>query len=48
VAGAKDLGKNGYKIQLSRVAVKRAILQAVHGKPGIQESASQGSAGGAA
>jgi len=26
---AKDLGQNGYKIQIARVALKRAILQAV-------------------
>ena len=32
VANAKSLGKNAYKIQLARVAVKRAILQAVQGK----------------
>src|SRR3989442_1197277 len=47
VAGARDLGRNGYKIQLARVAVKRAILQAVHGKPASQEAAAR-SAGGAA
>jgi xanthine dehydrogenase YagS FAD-binding subunit len=39
VAGARDLGKNGYKIQLARVAVKRAILQAAHGKPASGEAA---------
>ena len=32
VANAKSLGKNAYKIQLARVAVKRAILQAAQGK----------------
>jgi xanthine dehydrogenase YagS FAD-binding subunit len=31
VLGAKALNKNSYKIQLARVAVKRAILQAVRG-----------------
>jgi xanthine dehydrogenase YagS FAD-binding subunit len=31
VKGAKSLGKNGYKIQLARVAVKRAILKAAGG-----------------
>jgi xanthine dehydrogenase YagS FAD-binding subunit len=31
VQGAKSLGKNGYKIQLARVAVKRALLQAAGG-----------------
>lgn len=31
VSGAKSLGRNGYKIQLARVAVKRAILAAVQG-----------------
>ncbi len=31
VTGAKSLGGNGYKIQLARVAVKRAILQAAKG-----------------
>ena len=31
VAGAKSLGRNGYKIQLARVAVKRAILEAAKG-----------------
>lgn len=29
VANAKDLGRNGYKIQIARVTVKRAILAAV-------------------
>jgi xanthine dehydrogenase YagS FAD-binding subunit len=29
VAGAKSLGRNSYKIQLTQVAVKRALLQAV-------------------
>ena len=28
---ARDLGRNGYKIQLARVAVRRAVLQAVRG-----------------
>jgi xanthine dehydrogenase YagS FAD-binding subunit len=31
VANAKSLGQNGYKIQLARVAVKRAILEAAKG-----------------
>jgi xanthine dehydrogenase YagS FAD-binding subunit len=31
IANAKSLGKNGYKIKLARVAVKRAILQAGRG-----------------
>jgi xanthine dehydrogenase YagS FAD-binding subunit len=31
VANAKSLGRNGYKIQLARVAVKRAILEAAKG-----------------
>jgi xanthine dehydrogenase YagS FAD-binding subunit len=31
VSGAKGLGRNGYKIQLARVAVKRAILEAAKG-----------------
>jgi xanthine dehydrogenase YagS FAD-binding subunit len=31
VSGAKSLGRNGYKIQLARVAVKRAILAAATG-----------------
>lgn len=31
VANAKSLGRNGYKIKLARVAVKRAILNAVKG-----------------
>src|SRR6185312_851645 len=31
VAHAKSLGHNGYKIQLARVAVKRAIMSAVEG-----------------
>lgn len=30
VTGAKSLGRNEYKIQLARVAVKRAILRAAH------------------
>jgi xanthine dehydrogenase YagS FAD-binding subunit len=29
VTGAKDLGHNGYKIQLARVVVKRAIMAAI-------------------
>ena len=29
VANAKNLGRNGYKIQIARVAVKRAIMAAV-------------------
>ncbi|HSB74335.1 MAG TPA: FAD binding domain-containing protein [Terriglobales bacterium] len=32
VSGAKALSRNGYKIQLARVAVKRAILQAAQAK----------------
>jgi len=32
VSQAKPLSRNGYKIQLARVAVKRAILQAAQGK----------------
>lgn len=32
VAGAKALSQNGYKIQLTRVAVKRAILKASEGR----------------
>jgi xanthine dehydrogenase YagS FAD-binding subunit len=31
VTGAKRLSQNGYKIQLARIAVKRAILRAVQG-----------------
>ena len=31
VSGAKRLSQNGYKIQLARVAVKRAILGAAQG-----------------
>jgi xanthine dehydrogenase YagS FAD-binding subunit len=31
VSGAKSLGRNGYKIQLARVAVKRAVLAAAGG-----------------
>jgi xanthine dehydrogenase YagS FAD-binding subunit len=31
VTGAKSLGRNAYKIQLARVAVKRAILEAARG-----------------
>lgn len=31
VASAKNLGKNGYKIQLAKVAVKRAVLAAAKG-----------------
>ena len=31
VSNAKSLGQNGYKIQLARVAVKRAILEAAKG-----------------
>jgi xanthine dehydrogenase YagS FAD-binding subunit len=31
VSGAKALSGNGYKIQLARVAVKRAILEAARG-----------------
>lgn len=31
VEGAKNLGKNGYKIQLAKVAVKRALLAAAKG-----------------
>jgi xanthine dehydrogenase YagS FAD-binding subunit len=29
VAGARPLSQNGYKVQLARVAVKRALLAAV-------------------
>jgi len=32
VAGAKPLSKNGYKVQLARVAVQRAILRATEGR----------------
>jgi xanthine dehydrogenase YagS FAD-binding subunit len=32
VTGAKALSQNSYKIQLTRVAVKRAILQASEGR----------------
>lgn len=32
VSQAKPLSRNGYKVQLARVAVKRAILQAAQGK----------------
>jgi len=32
VSKAKPLSHNGYKVQLARVAVKRAILQAAQGK----------------
>jgi xanthine dehydrogenase YagS FAD-binding subunit len=32
VAGAKPLSGNGYKVQLTRVAVKRALLEAARGK----------------
>jgi xanthine dehydrogenase YagS FAD-binding subunit len=31
VSGAKPLGKNGYKVQLARVAAKRALLRAAQG-----------------
>ncbi len=31
VAGAKPLSRNAYKIQLTQVAVKRALLQAAKG-----------------
>jgi xanthine dehydrogenase YagS FAD-binding subunit len=31
VSGAKPLSKNGYKVQLARVAAKRALLQAAQG-----------------
>ena len=31
VSGAKSLGRNAYKIQLARVAVKRAVLAAAGG-----------------
>jgi len=31
VQGARALGRNGYKIQLAKVAVKRALLQAAGG-----------------
>ena len=31
VTGAKTLSQNRYKIQLARIAVKRAILRAVEG-----------------
>jgi len=33
VQGARDLGHNAYKIQLAKVAVKRAILKAAKGTP---------------
>src|SRR5581483_10855359 len=50
VANAKSLGKNGYKIQLARVAVKRAILQAAHassaGRPRAVGTESAAIAGG--
>ena len=29
VSGAKPLSENGYKVQLAKVAVKRALLEAV-------------------
>jgi len=32
VAGAAPLSQNGYKVQLAKVAVKRALMEAVHGK----------------
>ena len=32
VADAKPLSQNGYKVQLARVAVKRALLEAVRGR----------------
>jgi xanthine dehydrogenase YagS FAD-binding subunit len=32
VAGATPLSQNGYKVQLAKVAVKRALMQAVHAK----------------
>jgi xanthine dehydrogenase YagS FAD-binding subunit len=32
VSQAKPLSRNAYKVQLARVAVKRAILQAAQGK----------------
>ncbi len=32
VSGSKQLSQNGYKIQLARVAVKRAILRAAEGR----------------
>ena len=32
VAGAKSLGQNEYKIQLAKIAVKRAIMRAAEGK----------------
>ncbi|MBM3774973.1 MAG: xanthine dehydrogenase family protein subunit M [Acidobacteria bacterium] len=32
VAGSSPLSKNGYKVQLARVAVKRALLEAARGK----------------
>jgi xanthine dehydrogenase YagS FAD-binding subunit len=41
VSGAKNLSKNAYKIQLARVAVKRAILQAAHGAPRREQSANR-------
>ena len=33
VANARSLGHNGYKIQLARIAVKRAIMSAIEGGP---------------
>ena len=32
VSGAQPLSQNGYKVQLAKVAVKRALLEAVRGK----------------
>jgi xanthine dehydrogenase YagS FAD-binding subunit len=32
VTGARALSQNGYKIQLARIAVKRAILRAAEGR----------------
>ena len=32
VAGAQPLSQNGYKVQLTRVAVKRALMEAARGK----------------
>ncbi len=32
LAGAQPLSQNGYKVQLARVAVKRALLEAVRAR----------------
>ena len=36
VKSAKPLTENGYKIQITRTAVRRAILQAAGMQPGVQ------------